>query len=176
MASTAATTASQNMAANPLGVTIIATEDPNEPHGVHYEPEVQVTGKGRRIKCPRNTGAYDITFTLQDNTNLGLHFSQTSTFLCSKNVDVDGCPTSLHPDFTVKSVSSHQLVVHNKNDTRGVFHYKLNILDRENVARPCDPIIENGGKIKPFQTFLLVGVGLAAVALVGHFVGLWRLW
>jgi hypothetical protein len=171
----------------------MATKRPNDPHRHHkptdltirvtksaggeYKHEAQ--GKwDQMIRLPRRSGPYRLVFALDVP---GLEFDQSKPFLC--DVTNGACPTRLdEKQFEVESCTDKMLTVWDSNSNSYIadYNFKLNFADG---APPYDPVIQNGGGIKGpggFKNFAVaVGfavAGAAAVALIGHFAGLWNLW
>jgi hypothetical protein len=154
---------------------IYAKLNDQAPHGVEYRHEVNDKPGSDPVKCPKGEGAYEIIFTLHDDTGLGLKFDCGNPFLCDVTVN-DACPTKLNSEFSVDDCDAGELRVNNKNNDEATYHYQLNIIDDRGRPRPYDPIIVNGGKTR-FVTNLILAIGGAgAVALIGHFLRLWQLW
>ena len=141
--------------AQPIKVEVGASGDPIEysivikSFGANVRKKKRrLVGHAEKIKLPKDTGPYQITFKLV--TRLDLRFDAAGPFLCDVTYG-DLCPTSLNRlQFMVESCTDDELVVMDWNYGAGAdFYYQLNFINSKGVPQePCDPIIVNGGGIK----------------------------
>lgn len=124
------------------------------------------------LKLGKDTGAHVITFDIVDNPQ-GAKFAKDPIW-----IQMDTKPTQKPPPGAEKNQigawklmnNDQQLVVVDWNDAPGTLHYALNFSD----GTKLDPVIENGGGIKPPGSLMMWAdyVSFAVVALVAFALGL----
>ena len=123
---------------------------------------------------PQNSGAHILTFNIVgNNTGKDITFAQDAIWaqMDSKPGSKPVKGSDMGQIGAVKILNNgHQLVVVDWNDVPGQLHYRLNF----NNYGPLDPIIDNGGGIKPpSPAFSLADyVGYAALAIAAFLVGM----
>lgn len=128
-----------------LDVTITATSNGT---GIVYDLEIKEHGSHGRIELPRDSGPYKIKFKL--DTKLDLRFDEGAPFYCVR--DEGACPSALDSDqLMVDRCEKNELVVIDWNyGDEQELRYQVNFTDGSGQHRdPLDPIIQNGGGIKP---------------------------
>jgi hypothetical protein len=116
--------------------------------GINYTLDIKDHGNNGKIALPRDSGPYRIKFEL--DTKLDLRFAAAAPFYCAK--DRGSCPASLDTDqMMVDSCDKDELVVVDWNyGDEQELRYQVNFTDKCGAPRePLDPIIQNGGGIKP---------------------------
>lgn len=125
-----------------------------------------------RVKLPQDSGAHVITFDIIGNSS-GITFAQDPLWVQMGSKPVQKpAPGSDNGQIGAWKVLNNgkQLVVVDWNDIPGDLHYALNF----NGYRQLDPVIENGGGIKPPapQVMWVEYATFALVALVSFVVGM----
>jgi hypothetical protein len=123
---------------------------------------------------PKDSGAHVLTFNIVgNNTGKDITFANDPMWvqMGSKPGTKPASGSDMGQIGAWKVLNDgHQLVIVDWNDVSGQLYYRLNF----NNYGPVDPIIDNGGGIKPpSPKFTLADyVGYAAVALVAFLVGM----
>ena len=128
-----------------LDVIIKATQNGN---GIDYELDIKKHGSHGKIALPKDSGPYKIKFKL--DTHLDLRFDAAAPFHCVK--DDGSCPKTLDSEqIMVSRCDKDELVVVDWNyGCEQDLRYQINFVDKCGQRRePLDPIIQNGGGIKP---------------------------
>ena len=126
------------------------------------------------VHLPKDSGAHVLTFDIVDNhTGKDITFGTDPLWIqTGSKPNAKPLPGSDMGQIGGWKVldNGHQLVVVDWNDAATQLLYRLNF----NGYVPTDPIIENGGGIKPSYTnyALLNYAGFAAVALIALFIGM----
>lgn len=116
--------------------------------GINYTLDIKDHGNNGKIDLPRDSGPYRIKFEL--DTKLDLRFNAAAPFFCAK--DSGKCPSSLDTEqMMVDECDEDDLVVIDWNyGEEQELRYQINFVDKSGGERdPLDPIIQNGGGIKP---------------------------
>ena len=123
---------------------------------------------------PKDSGAHILTFNIVgNNTGHDITFAQDAIW-AQMNSKPGSKPANGSDMGQIGGMQilndGHQLVVVDWNSVAGMLHYRLNF----DGYGPVDPIIDNGGGIKPpSPTFTLAdSVGYVAVAIVALLVGI----
>ena len=117
--------------------------------GIDFEVD-GLKAKHAKMNLPKDSGPHSIEFQLQDHTGLGLQFDTGDPIW----VDEDGpCPPrqGLNSDqLTVSSINARKLDTVNDNTGRPrELRYQLNFVASDGSRAECDPVIQNGGGIRP---------------------------
>ena len=110
------------------------------------------------IDLPRNSGSHVITFDIEGANDI--KFSQDPIWVQPGQKPNGKANSKQMPLWKVQD-QGKQLVVANCNDVAGKLHYQLNFTGHD----PLDPVIENGGGIKPIFGNSAVVLLTAAVAV-----------
>jgi hypothetical protein len=125
----------------------------------------------------KDSGAHVLTFNIVDNhTGKDIAFAPTDPIWVQMGNSKPGNKPPVGSDqgqigaYKILN-NGHQLVVVDWNDVAGQLHYKLNFT---NGYPPTDPIIDNGGGIKPiYSPFSLADyAGYAALAIGAFLIGM----
>lgn len=103
-------------------------------------------GKGNDIKLPKDHN-YELTFKLDDQTNLGLRFDASAPIFAREGPP-GNCPTDIStPQIMVDSCNANTLVVIDWNYGPPVeLYYQLNFTNKKGLSKfAYDPPITNGG-------------------------------
>ena len=115
------------------------------------QPKYELEAKGKKtdkLDLARDSGSHNIIFDL--DTRLDLRFDATEPFLAAKTGG--SCPDTLDRNqFMVDRCDAKRLVVIDWNyGIEADYNFKLNFVNSEGmVQKAYDPIIQNGGGIKP---------------------------
>ena len=117
---------------------------------IEYSIDTRGNGANGRIKLEADSGPYRIHFELEDKTGRNLRFDAAQPFFCASGTG--HCPTCIETDqIMVDSCDADELVVVDWNfGEKQELRYQINVTDRHGAPQPpVDPVIENGGGIKP---------------------------
>ena len=118
--------------------------------GVKFTPTIHSHGSGDKIKLPKDSGPYKITFYLHAKSGLNIRFDAGGPFFCA--ADDGSCPPTGTPSdqIMVDSCTDDKLVVIDWNyGAEQDLRYQVNFVDSAGKAMPdYDPIIQNGGGTK----------------------------
>ena len=129
---------------------------------------------------------FSMKFILRDHSGMGLKFAPGEDGPQTKPEDVtgpfwvkagDACPKKRGNTkvFEVKRKDDNEIVVVNKISDENKYQYSLNFIDDQNIPRPYDPVIENGGGHRKWPAWVLLVVGAcggAAFIEAAHYAGL----
>lgn len=129
-------------------MTVVITATSGNGGGIDYQIDGKPHHTHPKLELPKDSGPYKIRFKL--DTKLDLRFDAAKPFYCIK--DEGCCPDRLGSEqVMVDRCDKKELVVVDWNygepqDLR----YQINFVDACGAAKePLDPIIQNGGGIKP---------------------------
>ena len=131
-------------------------------------------GNYPQIKLDEDSGAHILTFDIVGGQ--GITFSNDPIWVWTNN-PTGQKPTghSEDPQIPAPKVLNHgkQLVVVDWNDQAGTLQYQLNFMKNGAAWHPLDPVIINGGGIKPTSTAYFADVAsmLAFTALIALTLG-----
>lgn len=108
------------------------------------------------LTFPKGNPHYDLTFTLEDKTNLRLSWvAPASEAIWIGDAGVTGCPTQGNGSrggMKQPVMMNGNLQVTNTNINKGSFQYMLRFMNgNDHSVVPYDPIIHNGGGGSPFE-------------------------
>ena len=122
-----------------------------------------------KVDLPAKSGAHLLVFNIDSDT---VKFSPTAPFWVRKDAkpDASNNTSAQFPLYKIQN-EGKQLIVAACNDIAGEFQYQLNV----GAHDPLDPVILNGGGIKPGgysyqQVALAAGLAALAFFFVGIFV------
>lgn len=109
-----------------------------------------VKAKHGRLKLPKDSGEHRIDFKLDDHSTKGLRFDLDDPIWVGEDCPCPPAP-GIHSDqITVVGCQAEKLSTLNANNGRArELRYQLNFLAGDGSSLNCDPVIENGGGIKP---------------------------
>jgi hypothetical protein len=117
--------------------------------GIDFEVD-GVKAKQAVLKLDKDSGNHSIAFQLSDRTGRGLQFDTADPIWVEEDCP---CPPSqgLNTDqITVTARNKNRLETENANSGRErALRYQLNFIASDGSRAECDPIINNGGGIKP---------------------------
>lgn len=102
--------------------------------------------KEAKLKLAKDSGAHELDFQLDDDTNLGLRFDTSDPIWVGENCPCPP-PRGINSDqISVTDCTGKSLTMLNQNsgDAREI-RYQLNFIGSDGGREMCDPIIENGG-------------------------------
>ena len=119
--------------------------------GVDFEVD-GVKAKQARMKLDKDSGEHEIEFELHDQSNHSLAFDTTDPIWVGEDCPCPP-PQGINSDqILVSSKSGQVLTASNANSGAArELRYQLNFIAKDGSSHECDPIIENGGGIKPLR-------------------------
>jgi len=117
--------------------------------GIDFEVD-GIKAKQAVLKLDKDGGVHNLRFDLHDNSSRGLKFDAGDPIWVSEDSD---CPpaSGINSDqIAVTSIGDRSLEATNQNSGRPRdLRYQLNFVASDGSRAECDPIISNGGGIKP---------------------------
>ena len=117
--------------------------------GVDFEVD-GIKAKHASMKLPKDSGDHAIEFQLQDHSGRGLQFDPADPIWVDEDCP---CPPreGLNSDqLIVTSTSGSVLATINENAGRARdLRYQLNFVAKDGSRSECDPVIQNGGGVRP---------------------------
>jgi hypothetical protein len=117
--------------------------------GVDFEVD-GVKAKKARLKLEKDTGPHAIDFELHDQSGRALTFHSEDPIWVGENCECPP-PAGINTDqLSVIGCNTDTLSVTNQNsgDPREI-RYLLHFVANDGSKHECDPVIQNGGGIKP---------------------------
>lgn len=109
-----------------------------------------VKAEHARLRLDKDSGEHELTFELHDHSNRALAFDASDPIWVGEDC-VCPPPKGIHSDQILgvtASGKSLELTNTNSGEPREL-RYQLNFIAADGSPWACDPIIENGGGIKP---------------------------
>jgi hypothetical protein len=119
--------------------------------GVDFEVD-GVKAKHARLKLDRDSGQHEIEFELHDQSGLNLTFDSEDPLWIGENCPCPP-PQGVNSDqVQIANTAAQSLTALNANSGAArELRYQLNFVAKDGSRQVCDPIMENGGGIKPFN-------------------------
>jgi hypothetical protein len=109
-----------------------------------------VKAKHARLKLDKDSGEHPIEFELHDHSGRNLKFDSSDPIWVGEDCPCPPAQGINSDQITVSDCSDQKLNTLNSNSGRArELRYQLNFVAGDGAALNCDPVMENGGGIKP---------------------------
>ena len=117
--------------------------------GIDFEVD-GAKAKQAVLKLDKGAGAHNLRFDLHDNSDRGLRFDAGDPIWVAEDSDCPPAAGINSDQIAVTSIEDRSLEATNLNSGRPRdLRYQLNFVTSDGSRAECDPIISNGGAIKP---------------------------
>ena len=127
-------------------------------------------GEKQKIHFPKNSGEYDVTIELRDNTGRGIVFDPAAPLYVQEGGQCPPQPGIGSSEIPASSVHiTPALAFTNLNEKDCTLIYQLNFVDSNNQAVPAlDPVFKNGGGggKTPTSSALVAAAAIGAAIIV----------